>query len=87
MKDINRFLDGVFMDSARKKEEEQKGKQYSYKLFSGLFMDNLKASGKCEVVKRRYDKTLDCDVLTCRDLTTNETFCCNQFAIELKEIA
>ena len=87
MEKVNVFLDNLFQENAKNEEREMNGKQYNYKLFSGLFMDNLVASGKCKVVSRRYCKNLDCDILSCVDMETNKTFSCNQFAIELKEVA
>lgn len=86
MNNVEAFLDNLFTNAAKERELNHKGKQYSYKLFSGQWMDELKATGICEVIARRYDKGEDCDILTCKDLTTNETFCCNQFAIKLTEV-
>ena len=81
---IEGFLDGLFTDATREKEERQKGKLYCYELRRG-YGGIPDASGKCIVLSRRYDRCLDCDVLSCKDTGTGETFSCNQFQIALEE--
>lgn len=81
---VEGFLNGFFMDSARQKELQQKGRVYQYEL-RRKYDGTSDASGKCIVLARRYDRSLDCDVLSCLDIKTKETFSCNQFQIELEE--
>lgn len=81
---VEGFLDGLFAGAAREREEQQRGKLYRYELrrkYGGI----PDMSGKCVVLSRRYDICLDCDVLSCRDTDTEETFSCNQFQITLME--
>ena len=86
MTSINSFLDGVFAEGARQKEAQQRGKIFSYELYTNICREGIKASGKCEVISRRYDRSVDCDILTCKDISTEEKFSCNQFMIELSEV-
>lgn len=86
MADINGFLDGVFSEGAKQKETQQRGKVFSYELYTNIYRDVIKASGKCEVISRRYDRGIDCDILSCIDISTGENFSCNQFIIELSEV-
>ena len=86
MASVNGFLDGLFADSAKQKEAQQRGKIFRYRLFTNIYRDGIKARGKCEVISRRYDRIVDCDILTCQDVTTGEKFSCNQFMIELSEV-
>lgn len=86
MADINGFLDGVFADGAKQKEAQQRGKVFSYELYTNIYRDEIKSSGKCEVISRRYDRWIDCDILTCRDISTDKKFSCNQFMIKLSEV-
>lgn len=81
---VERFSDNLFTSAARENEERQKGKLYCYELrrrYAGI----PDASGKCVVLSRRYDRCLDCDVLSCKDTGTGENFFCNQFQITLEE--
>lgn len=86
MEGVNGFLDGLFNESAKQKEQEQKRKVFFYRLFTNAYMDNLKAVGKCKVVSVAYDKTIDCNIFICEDIRTRKRFCCNQFMVELKEV-
>ena len=78
------FLDNLFVASAKKKDVQQRGKTFRYELrrkYAGV----PEESGECVVLSRRYDRSLDCDVLSCKDIKTNKTFYCNQFQIDLEE--
>lgn len=83
---MENYLNNLFIDEAKRRENRQRNKRYSYKLYDEIFMDELKADGVCEVISRRYDRFMDCDILTCKDLNTENLFSCNQFAIRLQEI-
>lgn len=86
MTNINDFLDGVFTEGAKQKEAGQRGKIFFYELYANIYREEIKANGKCEVISRTYDRSVDCDILICRDIDTEEKFSCNQFMIELSEV-
>ncbi len=86
MLDIETFLNVSFEQVTKDKLKMQKDKTYFYKLFSGFFCDQLEATGKCKVRERRYERSIDCDILVCEDLDTGKVFSANQFAVILKEI-
>lgn len=83
---VESHLNNTFYESAKRAEKEMQGKTYSYKLYSGMFMDNLVKQGKCIIDNRKYDRGIDCDILTVTDITTKETFLANQFAILLEVV-
>ena len=85
MMSVETHLDNVFTEAALQVEKQMKGKVYAYKYYSGFCMDKLAKQGTCIVDSRRYNKGLDCDVLTVTDCDTKETFSANQFAIQLIE--
>lgn len=86
MNNLETFLDISFEKAAKNRLKMQKEKIYSYKLFSGFMGDQLEATGKCKVRERRYERSIDCDILVCEDLDTGKVFSANQFAVILKEI-
>lgn len=86
MANINSFLDKIFMEGAKKKEAAQIGKIFLYKLYTNIYMEEIKSIGKCKIVSRTYDRKIDCDILTCKDIDTEERFSCNQFEIELSNV-
>lgn len=85
MQNVETFLDNLFTESAKEKEREQKDKIYKYVLLSKDLFETIRKV-TCKVVSRRYDRSIDCDILRCVDIDTNEAFSCNQFRIELSEI-
>lgn len=76
----------LFTEAAKQKEESMKGKVYDYKLYKGdCFLGELLKKGKCKVVSREYERSIDCDVIGIIDIDTNEKFYASQFALELNE--
>lgn len=78
------FLDNLFVASAKEKDVQQRRKTFRYELhrkYEGVSEE----SRECMLLSRRYDRSLDCDVLSCKDIKTNKTFYCNQFQIDLEE--
>lgn len=82
---VEAHLDNVFIDAAKRKEKQLKGKVLSYELFDDVDYITVIKSGKCEVVSVRYDKHLDCDVIKCKDIDTSEEMSAIEFCIKLKE--
>jgi len=85
--DVESHLDRVFEDGARQLEKSMKGMIHTYIIRGmGYTADNGEnGSGKCEVLSVRYDRELDCDIMTFKDIDTGETRSICQFEVFLKE--
>lgn len=81
---LESFMTANFEKAARERETEMKGKKYTYKLFSGRFMDNLCAQGICVVLSRKYELSCDCDIITVQDVDTLKVIIGNQFSLILE---
>lgn len=83
---LNAGITANLSQGALDKLRDQLGKTFDYKLMNGDFSQVI-ATGRCEVLNRYYNIALDCDVITFRDLDTNETKSVNQFRLNLHEAA
>lgn len=83
MVNIENFLNALFSKAAKMMEQEHKGKIYCY-MVRDLWSGEVKGKGLCIVNCREYNRSIDCDVLTCEDIRTGNVFSCNQFEIELE---
>ena len=82
---IETHLDNLFASGARDRLANSKNKVYEYTLLSEDFSKKEK-SGKAVMEYCYYSRSIDCDVLTIRDIDTNESITANTFRINLKEI-
>ena len=71
----------VLSQGAAEKFANQKNKTFQYRHFDSDY--NEISSGRCQVLSRTYNLAIDCDVLTYRDLDTNEVRIADQFHLNL----
>lgn len=81
---VEAFLNNLFSAAAAEREAQQQGKTYRYELCRN-YAGKPEMAGECVVLSRSYNASLDCDVLSCKDVATGKTFSCNQFQIILQE--
>lgn len=81
--DKEAYLDQVFSQGAKDQLAYAKGKIFNYNLLD----DNYQVikTGRCSVENRYYDKSIDCDVITIKDLDTEEFITEHQFKLDLYE--
>jgi len=84
---IESHLDRVFEDGARQHEKSMKGKIHEYRISGmGYTAENgEKGTGRCRILSVRYNRELDCNVLTFEDINTGKTRSICQFEVFLKE--
>jgi len=83
---IESHLDNVFTEGARQRKAQCAGKIYKYKAYKSHGLSStLIAEGRCEVLDVSYEKFIDCDVYTIRDIDTGVQIRKNQFDLILKE--
>lgn len=82
---IESFMTANFSNYAKEQERRMRGKRYKYALLDNSFSNVIK-EGECFVNSRRYDLSIDCDILTVTDCDTQEKFSANQFVLNLKEV-
>jgi len=84
---IESHLNNVFEDGAKQLENSMKGTTHQYKIRGmGYTAGNGEnVSGICEILSIRYDRGLDCNVMTFRDINTGETRSICQFEVFLMD--
>jgi len=84
---IESHLNRVFEDGAKQLQKSLKDKIHTYKIRGmGYTAENGETgSGRCKVLLVKYDRELDCDVMTFEDIDTGITRSICQFEIFLKD--
>ena len=82
---VEAHLDYIFSKAARDRLSDAKGKIFEYAWLD----DNYQKvkSGKCKLIHCQYDKFIDCDMLTIKDIDSGEEITDNTFKIDLKLIS
>jgi len=84
---IETHLNNVFENGARQLEISMKDKIHSYRIRGmGYTAENGETgTGRCKVISVRYDRGLDCDIMTFEDIDTGVTRSICQFEVFLKD--
>ena len=82
---IETHLDNVFSSAAHNRLKNSKDKIYNYTLLSEDFSKKEK-SGKAIMTHCHYDRFVDCDMVTVKDIDTDKNITANTFRLILREI-
>jgi len=81
---IERFLTENLSNAAYDKFIQSKNKIFDYTWFNSDYSVKQK-SGKCIVTSRRYSIVYDCDIISIKDIETEESITDDIFHLSLKE--